>query len=107
MNNLIKLSNSADENGNVDFIANRTKNNYVNLGGANIRDAIDCVHKFLCYNKVWDENDSVIHTMKPIGYIPNPQTYHNISFILNFYYNAYKELKEKKSRESDKIIHFR
>ena len=48
MDNLFRLSDKPDANGNVDFIANKTKNNYVNLGGINDPDAIDSFHAFLC-----------------------------------------------------------
>jgi len=84
MNNLIKLNNTTDNDGNVDFIANRTKNNYINLGGINSKRIIDCVHAFLCHYGIWDENDTVVSTKKPLNFTPDPK-YYNISFVLAFY----------------------
>jgi hypothetical protein len=85
MSNLLELSIEPDSNGYVDFIANKTNNNYINLGGANNKDTIDCVHTFMCNNGVWNDNDYVIHTKKTINYVPDQRAYHNISFMLNFY----------------------
>ncbi|AYV84958.1 MAG: hypothetical protein Satyrvirus1_44 [Satyrvirus sp.] len=99
----IRLNNGVDENGQVDFIANKTKLNYINLGGINLPDTIDCIHKFLCKNKVWVQDDTVIHTKKPINYIP--EKYHNISFILEFYNNAClaKEIRERNEKYKEPV----
>ena len=78
MNDLNKLND-------VDFIANKTKNNYINMGSTNNRDAIDCIHQFLCEHGVWNETDNVIHAKKSSTYVPDPHSYHNISFVITFY----------------------
>lgn len=98
MNNLLKLNTETDPNGNVDFIANKTKKNYVNLGGINDKDVVDCVHAFLCSQDVWSETDTVVLTTKALNY--TPREYHNISFILKFYNKARiaKDLQHKQAK---------
>lgn len=98
MNAFLKLNKRPDSNGNVDLIANKTKHNYINLGGTNDKNVIDCVHAFMCNNNIWEITDQVIHTIKPVSYVPNPQHYHNISFVLRFYEisRLCKEEREKK-----------
>lgn len=86
------LSNCANNEGFINFIANKTKNNYVNLGGFNDKEVIDCVHTFLCNNGIWNTTDHVIYTKKQSSYIPTAK-YHDISFVLKFY-NLMQPLKE-------------
>lgn len=105
MNTFIKLNTEPDAEGFVSFIANKTKNNYINLGGLNDKNAIDCVHSFLCMHGVWNETDYVIHARKLKSYIPDPKVYHDISFVLRFYNMARisKETREK-SLEKPQIV---
>src|SRR5437588_139058 len=104
MNNYVKLNNEPDSIGYVDFIANKSKRNYVNLGGINTREAIDCIHAFLCKNEVWSETDCVIHTKKPFGFVPDFK-YHNISFVIKFYKDASnnKDIIDKMNHELELI----
>lgn len=98
MNSIMKLSTITDNEGKVDFIANKTKNNYINLGGANDKNTIDCVHAFLCYYGVWDTTDYVIVTRKPINFKPDIK-YHDISFVLVFYNAACKSREAKMQQQ--------
>ena len=100
MDELMNLSNMPDDDGNVDIIANRTKNNYVNLQGANSGDVIDCVYHFLCKHNVWDIKDNVVHTKKPTNYIPDPRLYRDISFVLTFYNLVSASKDEKRTEKS-------
>lgn len=96
MDQYIALSTEADADGMVDFIANKTKKNYINLGGINNKEAIDCIHAFACQYGIWNRNDKVVHTKKLINYIPDTNQYSDISFIINFYNiarNAYQKIK--------------
>jgi len=97
MDNYLRLSNAADKDGLVDFVANKTKNNYINLKGINRREVIDCLHKFLCKYGIWDSTDKVIHTKKAHNYVPDPNSFHDISFVVKFYDMACKS-KETKER---------
>ncbi len=91
MNKYMRLNDAPDLEGKVDFIANKTKRNYVNLNGANSNDVIDCVHAFLCDWHLWDITDEVIYTKKPKSFVPDPTLFHDISPILGFYNNTIKE----------------
>lgn len=103
MDNCMMLSDKPNAGGEVDFIANKTKGEYINLGGINRMNVIDCVHHFLCKHHVWDADDTVIHTTKLLSYIPSSASYHNISFILAFYDAEYKKQESGKIIESNKI----
>ena len=81
----IDLSLIPDADGIVDFLANKDKGNYINLKGSNTKDTIDCVHSFLCKYGVWNKDDRVIHTRKPINFQPLRPMFYDISFIMTFY----------------------
>lgn len=106
MENYIRLSDVVDQDNNVDFIANKTKSNYINLRGINPKDTIDCVHRFLCRFGVWDISDNVTKSRRPINFIPDPKLYHDISFVLNFYNAACisKETRDREKQESQTIV---
>lgn len=74
-----------DEMGYVDFIANKSKSNYINLGGVNSDQSIDSIHEFMCYYHIWDRNDKVIKARKKATFVPDKKSYHDISFVLQFY----------------------
>lgn len=74
---------SKDYTGDVDFIVNQTKNNYLNLRGLNSDDVIKNLHTFLVKFHVWEATDTVNKAKRDIKF--QPSNYHNISFILNFY----------------------
>lgn len=98
--NYPKLNTLPHPNGLVDFIGNKTKNNYVNLKGGNDKNVIDSVHAFMCQHGIWGINDKVVLTMKQPNYVPD-RKYHDISFVLKFYTMARlaKEAKEKADNE--------
>ena len=96
MTNYEKLSTIKDNDGCVDFMANSSKGNYINLGGINNIDTIKCIRDFLVTYKVWCITDIIVNVKKPINFVP--VNYHNISFVLHFYELARKN-KEKKNRE--------
>lgn len=95
MTNLLQLSTETDDNGYVHYIANRTKKNYINLGGINSIECIHCVHQYLCNSRVWNESDIVVFTLQSQTYIP--KDYHDISFVLN-YYNRSRIAQEQASQ---------
>ena len=107
MNVFSRLSKKRDQYGNVDLIANKTKKNYVNLGGINNQYTIDCIHMFLCRHKIWHEEDNVILTRRHIKFVP--PNLHNISCVLKFYKAAikaaeYRAHQEQARMENDKKI---
>lgn len=70
----------------ADFIANRTKNNYIILEGINTQEAIDSVFYFAAKQGVWGLDDDVRRTRRPRDF--KPDRYHDISFVLKFYNKA-------------------
>ncbi|MEM3063131.1 MAG: hypothetical protein QW303_06290 [Nitrososphaerota archaeon] len=83
--NYLMLSEHPDNNGLVDILVNKTKSNYLNLGGINGKEVIDSLHSFLCKYDVWKPSDNVVHVKKPLNFVPSKPKYHNISFVLIFY----------------------
>lgn len=86
MENFLKINTEPAANGDVHFIVNKDRKNYVNLGGFNSDDVIDCVHQFMCTYDIWSENDKVIKCPKKYNFVPS--SYHNISFVISFYNKA-------------------
>lgn len=105
MERYVRLSRLPNDKNEVNIIANKTKNNYVNLGGVNSRDAVDCVHYFMCKHNIWDKKDNVVLAVKDKAFVPDPSKYHDISFVITFYEMACKskEAKEKMEKELEKI----
>lgn len=95
MDNFVELSHYKDLDGNVDFLINKTKNNYINFGGINNDDAIECVHSFLCKHGIWEETDQIVYNKKLSTLVPDAKKYHNISFVITFY-NASSKTNENK-----------
>lgn len=90
-----------DENGNVDFIANKTKQNYLKLGKVS-NEVIDSVHSFICRYNIWDPDDMVIHSVKTRDYVPG-KTWNDISVVLVFYNLACRHKKSKTSKPNENI----
>ena len=86
----MNLNGSPDAEGKVSIIANKTRNNYINLKGIYNEDVINCVHFFLCKYNVWNKKDNVISTIRPLTFVPDPKYYYDISFVLTFYNAACK-----------------
>jgi hypothetical protein len=103
MSNYVKLDTDPYPDGTVDFIVNKTKKNYINLGGANTKETIDCVCTFMCDNELWDDDDCVIHTKKPISYVPDPSAYHDISPVLRFYNMGRLAIEARNKQNLEKI----
>ena len=86
MQNLLPLSYKPAADGSTDIIINHTKCNYVDLGGINSVDAIECVYQCLYQYDMLDSDDDVVLTQKFLNdMIPNITHYRNISFVLKFY----------------------
>lgn len=86
MNPFPRLDQAAQSDEVVDFIANRTQNNYVNLHGRYDQYVIDCVHAFMCNNDIWGESDDVRYTQRQNSF--RPAQYHDISCVMHFYDKA-------------------
>lgn len=80
---LLPLSLVSDPNGYVDFLANKTKRNYLNLKGINDNETIECVKSFMVRYLVWSQTDLIVAVKRPVKYVP--EQFHNISFVLTFY----------------------
>jgi hypothetical protein len=92
-----KLSTTIDPDDQVDFIANTTKGNYVNLRGVNAVEVQNSLIEFLIdVAKAWTKGDKVIRTKKPLAY--KPTNVHDISFVVNIYNMGYKSQEYKKER---------
>ncbi len=105
MSAYLRISNEPAPDGRVVFLVNKTKCNFVNTGGDNSDDVIDCVHAFLARYGIWHEKDQIIKALKPLNYVPI-KDYHNISFVLIFYNLsvAAKEAKDKEIREKENEV---
>ena len=101
MDKLLRLSKETDSNGDVDFIANKTKSNYINLRGINEQNAIDSVKQFMIKYGIWSTNDIILSTRKHIGFVP--QNYHDISFVLVFYTAALKSHEAREQNTKKKL----
>src|SRR5271154_5736586 len=99
MNNYKKLSDQTAPSGDVNFIVNLTKNNYVNLRGINSLDVLDSVVEFLIEYGAWNKGDVIKHCDKNIKF--SSRMCHNISFILKFYELGYRsqQIKLKKTQK--------
>ena len=84
MNPYLKINNEPSPDGMAHFIVNESILNYVNLGGPNNQDTIDCVHKFMVDYGIWQPCHRISVHYKPHLFRPPPK-YHNISFIIRFY----------------------
>ncbi|MEM0353961.1 MAG: hypothetical protein QXW79_00130 [Thermoplasmata archaeon] len=100
----LMLSEHPDDNGRVDILVNKTKYNYLNLGGINSEEVIDSLHAFLCKYNIWQPTDNVVHVKSPLHFIPKDSTYHNISFVLIFYKMACKSREHKEKVASSNAI---
>jgi hypothetical protein len=89
----LPLSVNHDIDGNVDFLANKTKKNYINLKGINDNETIECVKSFAVRYHIWSESDVIVVAKRNVRYIP--EMFHNISFVINFY-NMARETYEKR-----------
>ncbi len=92
----VELTKKPNEEGHVDFIVNKTRGNFVNLGGINPETTINAVHHFMCCYHIWKETDTVISTRRHSGY--KAQTSHDISFVLIFY-DMIRRIQERKNQE--------
>src|SRR5579872_2724329 len=92
-----QLSTTIDPDGQVDFIANTTKGNYVNLRGINTIEVQNSVTEFLVNTvKAWNKDDKLVRVKKPLAY--KPKNVHDISFVLNIYNMGYKSQEFKRER---------
>lgn len=96
---IMKLCKECDCENYVDFIANKTKLNYVNLRGVNQKENIDSVCNFLFNYGAWCPADTIVCTRKKINYVP--RYYHNISFVLFFYEEISKRQENSSNYEPD------
>lgn len=90
---LLPLSLLSNNLGESDFIANKTKRNYINLKGINEKEVHNCVKNFMVLYEIWSQTDEIIMVKKPLKY--KPDNYHDISFTLVFY-NMYRQTCEKR-----------
>ena len=97
----VRLSNETDSEGNVHFMANSVKKQFLNLGGFNSPDAIDSVHAFMCEYGIWSMTDRVVKAVKASNFVPSIREYDNISDVLVFYKKAVmaKEARELADRQ--------
>jgi len=95
-----------DEDGNVDFIVNKTIGNFIRLGCANTRYVRNAVHKFLCDNGIWNIQHKVILAKRKINFIPDKNIYHDITFVLSFYKKNCIEQPNIPPKSIDKILQF-
>ncbi len=97
MSSILTTEPSGD--GTVVFLVNKTKRNFINTGGYNSDDVIDCIHAFLHKYGIWNESDQIIKTYKSKNFTPaNKDNYHDISFVLTFYNMS---VVAKEQREND------
>lgn len=96
----MKLERNPDKNGNVNFIVNVSRRNYIKLEGFNEMNTILSIRNFLTHYGVWNTSDKIVDSLKPVSYIP-PIEFHDISFMITFYIMgkiAYdKHIKEQNS----------
>ncbi|AGF85060.1 hypothetical protein QJ854_gp722 [Moumouvirus goulette] len=108
---MIRLNDKPDVHGNVHLLTNLRHKHYVKFGGIQSDDSIDSFHKFMLDNGVWDSNDKVVKSRKPVNFVPGPE-YDNISVVLKFYNLGViacenkmkmrqKEQKEREQRETE------
>src|SRR5208282_1178867 len=94
-----KLSDQLTPSGEANFIANKTKRDYINLRGVNPLEVQDSVIEFMINYDIWQKSDKLEKKNKPLNF--RPQTYHDISFVMRFYKMGCQS-KEKRDREKEK-----
>lgn len=103
--NWLNLSNETDNNGLVDFLGNKHKHHYINMGGSNNQKTIDSILNFLIENKIWEASDHIVQTKKLKTLVPDRDRYNDISFVLHLYdKHIENNKKETELDEKNKII---
>ena len=102
MDSYVTLNDKPDEYGQVTFIANKTKGNFVRLPGDNDIATVDCLHTFIYKYGIWDRHDKVVSTKKHSSFVPDRTQYNDISFVLNFYNMACSMYQKKNTGSNQK-----
>ena len=102
METYIPLSNTPSPDGEVDFIVNMTKEEYVRLDGCNTNDTIRCFIRFMWAQSIWNTSDIITNIKRPKNFVmgtfewagTRTAFYNEIGYVVNLYNQQNNALKK-------------